>query len=516
MPLVSVLMPAFNAEQFIGEAINSILNQTISDFEFVIVDDCSNDATVEIVKSYNDPRIRIIENKANIGIAKSLNRGLKYCNSKYIARMDADDISMSNRLERQISYLEKNPDVAVVGCNIEIFGIERGERNFSTDPEQLKIDLIFNNCFAHPTIMARKECLIQFGYNPEYSKMEDYDLWVRLSRQFKLSCIPETLLKYRMHVSQVTKQKSTEIDIQNYKIKERIIHELGIECDKETLSVFVDCCNGRMDTKSNGTIQTLLLCRKIIDNNKTKEIYDIRLLKKSIDSFIYGILDHYPKKQAFNICRIIQINPICYTSVRVIKNYRKQQIKKRKTKENTNKLATKDFTIISNNCWGGMIYQKYGLPYLSPTVGLFILGHDFVKLCKKWKEYFSLPLKFINWEDSRFYYCLRDQMPFPVAKLGDIEIYFMHYKTSEEAEEKWNRRVKRINPDKMIFKLSQREECSKEDIEEFLLLPLKNKVCFSYEKIPGVIYIPELKGLVGDETPVVSSSFDELTILQEL
>lgn len=516
MPVVSVLMPAYNAEQYISEAVESILNQTYRDFEFIVVDDCSTDNTVKIVQSFKDPRIKIIENKTNIGVAKSLNKGLEYCTGDYIARMDADDISMSNRLERQISYLEKNPDIAVVGCNIEIFGMEKGSRCFSNSPDQLKIDLIFNNCFAHPTIMARKECLCQFGYNPEYSKMEDYDLWVRLSRQNKLSCIPETLLKYRMHVSQVTKQKSTEIDIQNYKIKERIIHELGIECDKETLSEFVDCCNGRMDTKSNGTIKVLLLCREIIDSNKIKGIYNTRLLKSSVDSFIYGILDCYPKKQACDICRRIHVNPIYYISFRVIKNYRKQQLDKRITKENSHKLTSKDFTIISNNCWGGMIYQKYGLPYLSPTVGLFILGHDFVKLCKNWNEYFSLPLMFIEWEDSSFYYGLKDQTPFPVAKLGDIEIYFMHYKTSEEAEEKWNRRVKRINPDKMLFKLSQREECSKEDVEEFLSLPLKNKVCFSYERIPGVVYIPELQGLVGDETPVVSSSFDELTLLREL
>ena len=162
------------------------------------------------------------------------------------------------------------------------------------------------------------------------------------------------------------------------------------------------------------------------------------------------------------------------------------ELEKRKLRKN---LKDTNFSIISNNCWGSFTYQKYGIEYKSPTVGLYILGHDFVKLCADWETYFKCELEFIPWEKASYHYALINEEPYPVAKLDDIEIYFMHYKSEKEASDKWYRRVKRINPKHMIFKLSQREGCSKEDIEHFLELPLQHKVCFSYDEVPGSINI---------------------------
>ncbi len=178
-------------------------------------------------------------------------------------------------------------------------------------------------------------------------------------------------------------------------------------------------------------------------------------------------------------------------------------------------LKSKDFSIISNNCWGSFVYQKYGLQYTSPTVGLYILGHDFVKLCARWEWYMEQKLMFIPWEESTYYYAIKDCKPYPVAKLGDIEIYFMHYHSEDEASEKWYRRVKRINPNHMIFKLSQREECSKADVEAFMKLPLAHKVCFAYDPVPGTVHIPELEGFVGDETEIINRYYNDLNILNE-
>lgn len=187
-------------------------------------------------------------------------------------------------------------------------------------------------------------------------------------------------------------------------------------------------------------------------------------------------------------------------------------LEKRKLREN---LKSTDFSIISNNCWGSFTYQKYGIEYKSPTVGLYILGHDFVKLCADWETYFGSKLEFIPWEQASYHYALINETPYPVAKLRDIEIYFMHYDSEKEAANKWYRRVKRINPDHMIFKLSQREECDKEDIEAFLKLPLKHRICFSYDQVPGAINIPELKGFSGDEMETINKYFDDLEILNE-
>ncbi len=188
------------------------------------------------------------------------------------------------------------------------------------------------------------------------------------------------------------------------------------------------------------------------------------------------------------------------------------KLEKRKLRK---KLNSTDFSIISNNCWGSFVYQKYGLPYKSPTAGVYILGHDFVKLCKDWDRYFNSKLEFIPWEMASYHYALINEIPYPVAKLDDIEIYFMHYPSEEVAAEKWYRRVERINPDHIIFKLSQREECSREDIEEFMKLPLKHKVCFAYDEVPGTIHVPELKGLIGDEMDIVDEYFDDIDILNE-
>ena len=187
-------------------------------------------------------------------------------------------------------------------------------------------------------------------------------------------------------------------------------------------------------------------------------------------------------------------------------------LEKRKLRKN---LKDTNFSIISNNCWGSFTYQKYGIEYKSPTVGLYILGHDFVKLCADWETYFKCELEFIPWEKASYHYALINEEPYPVAKLDDIEIYFMHYKSEKEASDKWYRRVKRINPKHMIFKLSQREGCSKEDIEHFLELPLQHKVCFSYDEVQGSIIVPELKCFSGDEMEIINSYFDDLELLNE-
>lgn len=188
------------------------------------------------------------------------------------------------------------------------------------------------------------------------------------------------------------------------------------------------------------------------------------------------------------------------------------KLEQRKLRKN---LKSTDFTIVSNNCWGSFTYQKYAIQYKSPTIGLFILGHDFVKLCSDWKNYFDSNLEFIPWEEASYHYALVNESPYPVARLRDIEIYFMHYHSESEAADKWYRRVKRINPDHMIFKLSQREECTKEDVKNFLKLPLIHKVCFSYDDVPGAINIPELNGFIGDEMEIINKYYDDIEILNE-
>lgn len=183
---------------------------------------------------------------------------------------------------------------------------------------------------------------------------------------------------------------------------------------------------------------------------------------------------------------------------------------------NRQQLECKSFSILCNNCWGGFVYQYFGLRYNTPTIGLYFLGKDFVKFAADLDHYLAQELVFIPWEDSSYYDHLKGNAPYPVAKLEDIEIYFMHYRSPEEAAEKWNKRKQRINRDRILFKLSEREGCTREDVERFVALPLKNKICFSYDRVDGAIHVPELKDFVGDETPVVEQYYNTIQLINSI
>lgn len=202
-PSVTVLMPVYNGETYLREAIESILNQTFSDFEFLIIDDGSTDSSVRIIRSYDDARIRLIRNDENIGLTPTLNRGLDLAKREYIARMDADDIAMPRRLERQVAFMERNRDICVCGTWVEKFGegIKTAIWKSPSSPEMLKVSLSFSNSIAHPSVILRGEYVSKnkIRYSEDYRYAQDWELWQRLSAFTKLANLPETLLRYRIH-----------------------------------------------------------------------------------------------------------------------------------------------------------------------------------------------------------------------------------------------------------------------------------------------------------------------------
>ncbi|WP_207168638.1 glycosyltransferase [Thiocystis violacea] len=205
-------MSVHNGERFLREAVNSILNQTFTDFEFLIFDDCSTDSTLKILQSYDDPRIQIIINEENIGLTESLNKGLALARSDLIARMDADDISLPNRFEKQVNFLQDKPQIAAVGTWKELID-ESGycffQEKLPTDPEKIHYALLIGNCFAHPSMMFRHDAVIKVGgYQNRAGKYaQDYDLWLRLSHYYSLANLPEFLVQYRVHSDQVSTKK---------------------------------------------------------------------------------------------------------------------------------------------------------------------------------------------------------------------------------------------------------------------------------------------------------------------
>jgi hypothetical protein len=201
-PSVSVLFPVYNGAPYLKDAIECILNQTYDDFEIIIVDDGSNDNSSSIVQQFDDPRIRFFAQE-NIGLAATLNRAIKLSRGKYLARQDQDDLSLPERFEKQVAFLDAHPDHGMVGTWAEIWeGPKRTGRahRHHADSLMLKFDLLFDNPFVHSSVMMRKTVFDKVGlYSTDMSRQppEDYELWSRIARQFDVANIPEVLHIYR-------------------------------------------------------------------------------------------------------------------------------------------------------------------------------------------------------------------------------------------------------------------------------------------------------------------------------
>ena len=214
-PKISVLMPVFNGERYLKAAIDSILNQTFQDLELIIIDDGSTDSTEQIISAYNDPRIKYYKNPENIGIVASLNKGIDLCTGEFIARMDADDISLPERLQKQWDFLNANPEFAMVGGNIEeITDDDQHIRwvNKYRSAHLLKTHLFFKNAFAQSTILIRRDIMAELKYSANFRfYAEDYFLWTQVAFKYPVANLPEVFVRYRVHrQSASARTKKTE------------------------------------------------------------------------------------------------------------------------------------------------------------------------------------------------------------------------------------------------------------------------------------------------------------------
>jgi glycosyltransferase involved in cell wall biosynthesis len=211
VPAVSVILPAYNCEKFIGKAIQSVLQQTFTDFDLIIINDGSTDNTETIIHEFDDQRIIYLKNSNNQGLIYTLNKAITHANGKYIARMDADDICLRDRLAKQKAFLDQNEDITVIASTIEFIneqeektGIWELDRQTIT-PAQIKGAILKQNCIAHPTVMMRSEIIKQLKYKEYQKNIEDYDLWLRLlNRGYKIAKLNEPLLLYRIHDDSIT------------------------------------------------------------------------------------------------------------------------------------------------------------------------------------------------------------------------------------------------------------------------------------------------------------------------
>jgi len=228
VPTISVIMPVYNAEKYLQESLESILKQSFQDFELIIINDGSKDNSLNIINIYSENpeyqnKIKII-NQKNTGVIQALNNGIKIAKGKYIARMDADDIAIFNRFEKQIEVLEKENQEKIAICGslaiiINENGKEISEMNYpKTNWFKNKLYIIRRNPFIHPSVIIRKDILEKVSHNNNYYKknykyVEDYELWTRIIFKYKAINLPEYLLKYRVHTQQETRKYNLQMRI---------------------------------------------------------------------------------------------------------------------------------------------------------------------------------------------------------------------------------------------------------------------------------------------------------------
>jgi len=234
MTTISVLLPVRNGARYVREALDSIFAQTFRDFEVIVIDDASTDETPSLLR---DSRLTVIRSEKRLGIAGSLNRGWPLCRGRYIARMDADDLSAPERFAKQVAFMDAHPDVGVCGTWVRMFadGWHR-DRELETDRERIRCTLLLRNTLSHPSAMLRRELFERHAlrYDESFTNSEDFDLWSRASHHFALANIPEFLLLYRVHDEQAGKNRKVRL-AEAFRVQQAQLDRLGAQLTPEQM-----------------------------------------------------------------------------------------------------------------------------------------------------------------------------------------------------------------------------------------------------------------------------------------
>ena len=324
---ISVVMPTYNTEvSILKEAVDSILNQTFGDFEFIIIDDGSTNNSVEYLKSLQDQRVKIIRNDTNIGITKSLNIGLRAAKGKYIARMDSDDIAFPDRFEKQYAFMESHPDVFVCGAKVRqikdkllpatqqadqpkkesvFFKDKNLRRKKNTgitdikkveDMESYRVRMLFGNPGPmHPTAFLNHEKLIKshIEYDEEFVYAQDYNLWMRISSIGQICILPEELLYYRTHSGQISKVHLKMQKKCAQMTQRKLLEQLfGYVTDDDLYFHNTHSMRYRYDENTKISSRAIQWYEKIIAANKIKKIYNQKKLARYIEQVKFKLIAH--------------------------------------------------------------------------------------------------------------------------------------------------------------------------------------------------------------------------------
>ena len=302
VPMITILMPAFNARKYIRAAIDSVLQQSFTAFELVIVNDGSTDDTKEIVETFTDPRIRLL-NQTHGGVSGALNTGLAVAKGKYIARFDADDICYADRLEKQFVFLEMNPAYVIVGSDAD-YMMENGEYLFhfsciGHEHDDLLDKLYFYCPFIHSSVMYLKEAVLKAGgYSPAAHNFEDYLLWTQLAKYGKLYNLPETLIRIRFNPASVTIDEKWRG--QRFRELKRNAIKRGSITEKESAEIFSIIQKQNTKRIKEGAYYALCTKKLLTDNYQPARAREyamkaIRVNPLRPDSYALWVLSFFPK-----------------------------------------------------------------------------------------------------------------------------------------------------------------------------------------------------------------------------
>lgn len=244
MPKVSVVLPVYNSSKYLSESISSILNQTYDDFEFLIIDDGSTDNSGDIVNTFKDKRILFYQNEQNLGLVTTLNKAIDLVDSEYILRLDADDIAIKNRIEKQIAFMDSDTDLVASGGYASIMSFDGKRLNktwtYPLDDPRVKARLFWGNSIIHPTSIIRNSVIKdnEIKYSQNYPHAEDYHLWWQLVDKGKLANLPKVLINYRKHDNQITNKFKQEQQSSSGKIVIDYLADKGLIFNTEEKEIY--------------------------------------------------------------------------------------------------------------------------------------------------------------------------------------------------------------------------------------------------------------------------------------
>lgn len=308
VPVVTVLMPVYNAEKYIGVSIDSMLKQTLRNFVLLIIDDGSTDDTAGIIASYTDSRIRNIRNEQNRGVLKSLNLGIELSNTPFIARMDADDIAVPERLEWQVDFMKKNPQIGVSGGLFRMFGNETGIPDLPYEHEHIHASLLFASKICHPTVIMRRELFkdpaMRYGFPFEFddefghkiSEMEDFGLWQKLKSKTRFANLDKVLVHYRMEGQNISSKKTELIIERKKKHYLHLLSELNVMPSPQNLALHISLKHILQSQSPEDILSFRKYLEELVVQNNKLDIYPKEALKQVIEKLWQELFYYLPSK----------------------------------------------------------------------------------------------------------------------------------------------------------------------------------------------------------------------------